>query len=69
MIAQQYEAMLALYGRSSGSIARESISAGTRAGCTARPSSATAFNQEPDAARAKAMLRESIRSLAGQGGA
>ena len=59
VIVEQYEAMLdALRRRRSASIARASMSAGTRRGCTARPSSATPSTRSRTRARASAMLRD-----------
>ncbi len=58
VIAQQYEAMLALYGPVIGvNCARKHIGWYTR-GLHGSAEFRNAFNQEPDAARAKAMLRE-----------
>ena len=58
VIAQQYEAMLALYGPVIGvNCARKHIGWYTR-GLHGSAEFRNAFNQEPDAARAKSMLRE-----------
>ena len=59
VIVEQYEAMLdALRHARSASIARASISAGTRRGCTARPSSATPSTRRRTRSARQAMLRD-----------
>ena len=58
MICEQYEAMLAHYGTETGvNVARKHIGWYTK-GLHGSAEFRNAFNQEPDARRAKAMLRD-----------
>jgi tRNA-dihydrouridine synthase B len=58
IVSEQYEAMLDHYGRENGvNIARKHIGWYTK-GLHGSAEFRNAFNKEPDAARAKAMLRD-----------